>query len=121
MSNGHIFREIKEALKDDPNSITPAALNRLVLEGMIGLKEQMDKMDTVPKETLEQVEKHETVLFGDGKKDPGLIQDVKEIKKFMADIKKIMWIVVTPILAAISLGILALISLAPYLERLLGQ
>lgn len=110
MSNGHIFREIKEALKDDPNSITHAALNRLVLEGIIGLKEQIDNMPTIPEETLEKVEKHDLVLFGDGKIDPGLIQDVKEIKKFMEDIRKAMWFILIPIFTAIGVGILTIIG-----------
>jgi hypothetical protein len=42
--------------------------------------------------------------------NPGLVDEVREIKKFKAILVKIIWIMITPILGAIAFGLWAILS-----------
>lgn len=97
MSNGSIFREIKEALKDDPDSITSSTLNRLVLEGIIGLKDELDSRPIFSMENMDKLSSHEV--------------RIKNLEEKMSTLMKIFWIVITPLLLAIGAGVVALIRL----------
>lgn len=110
MSNGNIFREIKEALKDDPGSITPETLNRLVLEGIIGLKEELDNRPVFSVESMKKLEKHELTLYGDS----SVRGHEDRIQTLENKMNLLLWIiatVVTPILIAIGVGVIRIIQL----------
>ena len=117
MANGEIFREIKEILKDNPNSLTIEARDRLVLEGIVQLHERIDTMAKqtirVTTSELQKIEKHDITLYGDDKEDGGLVKDVKDIKNFItdfkADMRKAMWSILAPVFAIIGVGIIALV------------
>lgn len=108
MSNGNIFREIKEALRDDPTSITPETLNRLVLEGIIGLKERLDNLP-IDKDSMEKLNRHEITLYGNDSVK-GHEDRIQALESKMSLLLWIIGVVVTPILVAIGIGVLKIIQ-----------
>lgn len=110
MSNGNIFREIKKVLEDNPDSITPEASSRLVLEGIIGLQDRLTNFPVFDEGSMKKLEKHEITLYG----NDSIKGHEDRIRNLENKMNLLLWIVatvVTPILAAIGIGVLRIIQL----------
>lgn len=82
-------------------------LDRIIAE--IGEIKQCQAVERTMIETLAKlVEKHERVLFG-GNGDGGMILETKNNQSAIANAQKVLWIVVTPFLTAIGVGIVYII------------
>jgi len=110
MSNGNIFREIKSALKDDPESITPPTLNRLVLEGIIGLKEELDSRPVYSVESMDKLNKHDLTLYGNDSVK-GHDDRIQALENKMTLLLWLLGGIITPILVAIGIGVARLIQI----------
>ena len=110
MANGNIFREIKKILEDDPDSISPKTLNRFVLEGIIGLKEELDNRPVFNVENMEKLTKHDVTLYGDN----NIQGHENRIKTLENKMTLLLWIIggiVTPILVAIGIGVVKILQI----------
>lgn len=76
----------------------------------------VERCQAVERERVEAlirlVEKHERILFGDNG-EGGIIQTVNSIMKTQATLIKALWILLTPLLASIGIGVVWLITNAP--------
>lgn len=109
MSNGNIFREIKDILKTNPESLTIEARDRLVLEGIVELHERIDAMTKISTGDLRKLEKHEVSLYGTDT-TKGHEARIKSLEDKMTLILWIIAGIITPLLAAIGIGILRILQ-----------